>query len=53
VSEESWLPTQQKIFESGGDYLIAHYSGVKVNRILPGSTFELNPASGAKRVPMN
>jgi len=53
VSEESWLPTQQKFFQSGGDYLIAHYSGVKVNRILPGSTFELNPASGAKRVPMN
>jgi outer membrane lipoprotein-sorting protein len=53
VSEESWLPTQQKFFQSGGDYLIAHYSGVKVNRILPGSTFELNPASDAKRVKMN
>ena len=52
VSEESWLPTQQKFFQSGGDYLIARYSGVKRNRNLPGSTFELN-APGAKRVPMN
>ena len=32
VSEESWLPAQQKFFQNGGDYLIAHYSGVKVNR---------------------
>ena len=48
VSEESWLPLQQKFFESGGDYLIARYSGVKVNRPLPNSTFQLNPASGAK-----
>jgi outer membrane lipoprotein-sorting protein len=53
VSEDSWLPAQQKFFESGGDYLIARYSGVKVNRVLPSSTFELNAASGAKRVKMN
>jgi len=53
ISEESWLPVQQKFFESDGDYLIAHYSGVKVNRVLPGSAFELHPASGAKRVKMN
>jgi outer membrane lipoprotein-sorting protein len=53
VNEESWLPAQQKFFESGGDYLIAHYSGVKVNRVLPGSDFELNAASGAKYVKMN
>ncbi len=53
ISEESWLPVQQKFFESDGDYLIAHYTGVKVNRVLPGSAFELHPASGAKRVKMN
>jgi outer membrane lipoprotein-sorting protein len=53
VNEESWLPAQQKFFESGGDYLIAHYSGVKVNRVLPGSDFELNAAAGAKYVKMN
>ena len=53
VSEESWLPTQQKFFENGGDYTIAHYSGVKVNRVLSNSTFELNAAPGAKHVKMN
>jgi outer membrane lipoprotein-sorting protein len=53
VSEESWLPTQQKFFETGGDYLIATYSGVKVNRLLPGSMFELNAPDNAKRVKMN
>jgi outer membrane lipoprotein-sorting protein len=53
VNEESWLPAQQKFFESGGDYTIAHYSGVKVNRVLPGSDFELNAPSSAKRVKMN
>ena len=53
VSEESWLPTQQKFFEAGGDYLIATYSGVKVNRLLPASTFELDAPNNAKRVKMN
>jgi len=53
VSEESWLPTQQKFFENGGDYSIAHYSGMKVNRGLPSSTFDLNAPSDAKRVKMN
>lgn len=53
INEESWLPAQQKFFESGGDYLVAHYSGVKVNRDLSGSTFELNASAGAKRVKMN
>lgn len=53
VNEESWLPAQQKFFQPGGDYLIAHYSGVKVNWPLPGSTFELDAPSSAKRVKMN
>jgi len=53
ISEESWLPAQQKFFESGGDYMIAHYTDVKVNRFLPASAFDLNPPSGVKRVKMN
>lgn len=53
ISEESWLPVQQKFFEPGGDYLVARYTGVKVNRHLPSSTFEISPAQGAKRVKMN
>ena len=53
VNEESWLPEQQKFYEPGGDYLIANYSGMKVNRMLPGSTFELDASGTAKRVKMN
>lgn len=52
ISEESWLPVQQKFFEAGGDYAIARYSSVKVNRNLPSSTFQLHPAKGARRVKM-
>jgi outer membrane lipoprotein-sorting protein len=52
ISEDSWLPIQQKFYESGGDYLIAHYTGMKVNRNLPGGTFDLHD-SGAKHVKMN
>jgi len=50
VSEDSWTPAQQQFFEPSGDYLIAHYSGVKVNRSLPSSTFEINAARGVQRV---
>jgi outer membrane lipoprotein-sorting protein len=53
ISEESWLPVQQKFFESGGDYLVARYTAVKVNRSVPSSTFEIHAAEGAKRVKMN
>lgn len=53
ISEESWLPMQQKFYEPGGDYLIAHYTSVKVNRKLPSSVFEIHPAPGAKRLQMN
>jgi outer membrane lipoprotein-sorting protein len=53
VSEESWLPVQQELFEPSGDYLIARYTSVKVNRDIPASTFELRPNPGAERVKMN
>jgi len=53
VSEDSWLPAQQQIFEPSGDYLIARYTGMKVNLKLPGSTFDIQPAAGAKVVKMN
>jgi len=53
VSEDSWLPAQQKFYEPGGDYLIASYTGVKVNRALPSSAFSLNAPADAKRVKMN
>ena len=50
ISEESWLPVQQKFFEAGGDYSVARYSSVKVNRNLPSSTFQIHVAKDAKRV---
>lgn len=53
ISEESWLPMQQKFLQPGGDYLLAHYTGTKVNRNLPSSTFEIDAAPGAKRTKMN
>jgi outer membrane lipoprotein-sorting protein len=52
ISEDSWLPVQQKFYEGGGDYLIARYTGMKVNRDLPRGTFDLHD-SGAKHVKMN
>jgi outer membrane lipoprotein-sorting protein len=52
ISEESWLPIQQQFFEPGGDYLIAKYSGVKVNRVLPSSTFRIPYKGDVKRVQM-
>lgn len=52
ISEESWLPMQQKFTQPGGDYLIARYSSTKVNRNIPSSTFQID-AAGAKRVKMN
>ena len=53
VSEDSWLPVQQKFFEPGGDYLVARYTGMKVNRAIPSSTFAIRAATGVKRVKMN
>lgn len=53
VSEESWLPVQQMISEPGGDYLIARYTRVKVNREIPASTFGISTGRGTKRVKMN
>lgn len=52
ISEESWLPVQQKFFETGGDYTIARYTSVRINRSLPSSVFRIRAAKGAKRVKM-
>ncbi len=49
ISEDSWLPAQQQFYEPDGDYLIAHYTDTRVNRPLPGSTFQIN-AQGAQHV---
>jgi outer membrane lipoprotein-sorting protein len=48
ISEESWLPVQQKFFQPSGDYRIALYSSVRVNRHLDSSTFEIHAPSAKK-----
>jgi outer membrane lipoprotein-sorting protein len=52
ISEESWLPIQQKFFEPGGDYLLTHYTSVRVNRWIPASTFRIKAPANAQRVKM-
>lgn len=52
ISEESWIPAQQKFFEADGDYLVTRYSAIKVNRELPPSTFRIAAPKDAKRVKM-
>lgn len=52
ISEESWLPLQQKFFEPSGDYLITRYSSVRVNRSIPSSTFRIEAPEDAKRIKM-
>lgn len=52
ISEESWIPVQQKFFEAGGDYLVTRYTAVKVNRQLPPSTFRNLGPKDAKHVKM-
>jgi outer membrane lipoprotein-sorting protein len=53
ISEDSWVPTQQKFFKGGGDYTIAHYSGMQLKDALPDSAFNLGAPDSAKRVKMN
>jgi outer membrane lipoprotein-sorting protein len=52
ISEESWLPSQQKFFEPSGDYLLTRFSSVKVNRAISSSTFRIDAPDDAKRVKM-
>ena len=52
ISEESWLPIQQKFFEPGGDYLLTRYTSVRVNRLIPSSSFRIKAPSDAQRVQM-
>jgi hypothetical protein len=40
-------------FQPGGDYFVARYTAVRVNRQLPPSTFQIPGAKNAKRVKMN
>lgn len=52
ISEESWLPTQQKFFEPSGDYLLTKFSSVRFNPLIASSTFKINAPDDVKRVKM-
>ncbi len=52
ISEESWLPIQQKFFEPSGDYLQTRFNSIKVNRTIPNSTFKIDAPKDVKRVKM-
>ena len=52
VSEESWLPVQQQFNEPNGDYVLARYRSVKVNRYLPGSKFRIIANGDVTRLKM-
>ena len=53
VSEDSWVPVQQQFTQPGGDYLVARYTDLKINRDLPASTFQIGAGSDVQRVPKN
>jgi outer membrane lipoprotein-sorting protein len=50
VSEDAWMPVQQKFFEPSGDYLLAHYKNVVKNGPIQNSDFELGAPSNATHV---
>ena len=41
LSPENWQPVQQKFWEPSGDYLLARYSGLKLNTKIPDRNFKL------------
>ncbi len=53
VSEESWLPVQQKFLQPGGDYFVARYTSVRVNRPISSASFNIPAPKDVTRVKMN
>lgn len=50
IDEASWMPIQQKFFESGSeDYLIFHYTNVMKNLKIPDSQFKQDWPKGVSR----
>lgn len=41
LSPENWQPVQQKFWELSGDYMLARYSGLKLNGDIPDRNFRL------------
>jgi outer membrane lipoprotein-sorting protein len=52
ISNQTWMPIQQQFFEPSGDYLIARYSKMEINRPISPSTFKIK-APGAQHITMD
>ncbi len=50
LSPENWQPVQQKFWEPSGDYMIARYTGLKLNTNLSDRTFRLPLKGNVKTV---
>lgn len=50
ISKDTWQPVQQKFYEPSNDYLIATYSGPKMNGVIADKQFKLNLPKGVKTV---
>src|SRR5215467_3224370 len=50
VPESKGYPVQEKLYETGGDYMLIVYSNVALNPSLPDSAFKLLLPKGVKRV---
>jgi outer membrane lipoprotein-sorting protein len=49
ISSETGYPVQEKLYQTGGDFMLATYSDVAINPHLPDSAFKLNLPKDVKR----
>jgi outer membrane lipoprotein-sorting protein len=49
ISDRTGISVQQKMYELGGDYLLATYSNMKINQNLPDTAVKLNLPKGVRR----
>jgi outer membrane lipoprotein-sorting protein len=50
ISDATGYPVQQKLYQTGGDYMLVTYSDVVINPSVPDSAFKLNLPKGVKHV---
>lgn len=50
IDEASWIPVQQKFFETGGDYFLVHYKNVALNTKIADAKFKADWPKNASRI---
>ncbi|HKX32393.1 MAG TPA: outer membrane lipoprotein carrier protein LolA [Blastocatellia bacterium] len=50
VSQENWLPVQQKLFERNGDFTLMTLKNLQLNPVIPDAAFNVAIPSGTKIV---